>query len=117
MKISLTPLDKLFSLYIRTRAKGICERCGQYKGIKGLQCSHFWGRAKKSTRWDEENCAALCFGCHQYFTSHPAEHTEWFKKRLGEVQYDLLMARAHIPGKPDIEGLTLYFKEKLKELA
>ena len=113
MKIKIDPLDQLFSEFIRKRANGICERCGSDKGWKGLQCSHFFGRAKKSVRWDEENAAALCFGCHQFFTSHPLEHTDWFRKRLGD-KFDLLVLRAHIPHKPDREAIELYYREKVK---
>lgn len=115
MRIKLLPLDKLFSEFVRKRAKGICERCGSNKGWKGLQCSHFFGRAKKSVRWDEDNVSALCFGCHQYFTAHPYEHLQWFSERLGEVSFDMLVKRANIPQKPDVEAITLYLKAKLEE--
>ena len=115
MKIRIDPLDKLFSEFIRKRARGICERCGSRKGWDKLQCSHFFGRAKKSTRWDEENASALCFGCHQYFTSHPLEHADWFQARLGEG-FDLLVRRANTPQKPDREAIGLYLTAKLKEV-
>jgi len=114
--MKLTPLDKLFSEYIRKKAKGICERCGSNKGWKGLQTSHFFGRAKKSVRWDEENVSALCFGCHQFFTSQPNEHTEWFRARMSEVGFDFLVRRANTPQKPDVEAITLYLKAKLGEV-
>lgn len=114
MRIRIDPLDVLFSEFIRKRAKGVCERCGSYKGWKRLQCSHFFGRAKKSVRWDEENCSALCFGCHAYFTAHPLEHCDWFQERLGD-RFDLLMGRVNqTHPKPDKELLTLYYREKLK---
>lgn len=116
MRIKIDKLDTLLSEFIRKRAKGVCERCGSYKGWKGLQCSHFFGRVKKSVRWDEDNVSALCFGCHQYFTSHPLEHTEWFQKRLGG-KFDLLNCRARTPAKYlDKEAITLYFQAKLKEM-
>jgi len=119
MRIKIDSLDKLFSKYIRLRAiKTVhgCERCLTGKqDYKGLQCSHFFGRSKRSTRYDEDNAVGLCFGCHQYLGSHPLEHVEWFKQRLGE-RFDLLQARAGIPGKPDRELLTIYLKAKIKEL-
>jgi len=113
MKIRLDPLDRLFSEYIRLRANNKCERCGAYS--KRLQCSHYFGRAKKSVRYDEENAAALCFGCHQYFTSYPLEHTEWFKKRLGR-NFDLLLGRMRQMGKIDRNAIGLYLKQKIKEI-
>jgi len=119
MRVRIKPLDKLFSHFIRLRAMETnhgCERCGAWKAdYKWLQCSHFFGRAKKSVRFDEENAAGLCFGCHQYFTSHPLEHTEWFKERLGD-RFDLLVVRANTVNKPDEDLIGLYLKGKIKEL-
>lgn len=116
MRIKRDKLDEIFSLYIRLRAKGYCERCGAYKGVKGLQCSHFIGRARRSVRWDEDNAAALCFACHIYFTSQPFEHTEWFTKRLGD-KLELLRGRERqIWPKPDRKLLELYYSAKIQEL-
>ena len=120
MKIRIDPLDQLFSKYIRLRAMDEvhgCERCLQGKrDYKELQCSHFIGRGKKSVRWDEDNASGLCFGCHQYLGSHPIEHVEWFKERLGD-RFDLLQARARTPVKYiDREAIKLYYKAKIKEL-
>ena len=130
--MKIDPLDKLFSEYIRRRAivrVGGCERCLTVKpdtekedgtvfpGWKHLQCSHFWGRAKRSVRWDPDNAAGLCGGCHMYLTAHPEEHRNWFMIRIGSEEFDLLMGRAFTPQKPDIEALTIYLKEKIKEVS
>ena len=120
MKIRIDPLDQLFSKYIRLRAMaevGGCERCLQGKvDYKEIQCSHFIGRAKKSVRWDEDNAAALCLGCHAYFTAHPLEHVEWFKARLGD-KFDLLRARSRTPARQlDKTALRLYYEAKIKEV-
>ncbi len=120
MKIKVTALDKLFSEYIRKRAilrvHG-CERCLTGKtDYKQLQCSHFWGRGKRSVRHDEDNACGLCYGCHAYFTAHPVEHRDWFLKHLGEQPFDMLEKRAQTPQKIDVELITLYLKAKLREL-
>jgi len=130
--LKIDPLDKLFSEYIRRRAivrVGGCERCLSIKpdtekengtvfpGWKQLQCSHFWGRGKISVRWDQDNAAGLCGGCHMYLTAHPEEHRNWFMTRLGADDFDLLMGRAFTPQKPDIEALTIYLKEMIKEVS
>lgn len=63
-------LDKAFSLFIRQRDRWRCQRCKRkYEAgkAKGLHCSHYMGRTNKATRWDPENCDALCHGCHSYF--------------------------------------------------
>ena len=117
--MKLLPLDKLFSEYIRKRALqrvGGCERCLTPKtSYNQLQCSHFHGRAKKSVRWDEDNATGLCAGCHMYLTAHPLEHVEWFKSHLGE-DFDLLQGRMRVMGMPDINALTLYYQEMIKQL-
>ena len=120
MKIRIDPLDQLFSKYIRLRAMdevGGCERCLHGKiDYKGLQCSHFIGRGRKSVRWDEDNAAGLCMGCHIYFTAHPIEHVEWFKERLGD-RFDLLQARSRTPARYlDRAAIKLYYKAKIEEL-
>jgi len=118
MKIRIDPLDTIFSQYIRMRAmKSVhgCERCLTAKvSYKQLQCSHFIGRGRKSTRWDEDNAAGLCFGCHSHFTAHPLEHVEWFKERLGD-KFNLLQARVRTPGRYiDKASIKLYLQAKIK---
>lgn len=112
MKISLTPLDKLFSKYIRLRDK-TCQRCGS---SHGLQCCHFHSRRYKILRWNPDNAVCLCFGCHAYLDSHPYEKIEFFKKRLGEEKLDYLQAQLRVRDKPDINLITLYIQKLLKEL-
>ena len=116
MRIKTTKLDKLFSEYVRKRAKGICERCLKPTEFKKLQCSHFHGRRKKIVRWDPENACALDFYCHMHFTENPLEHTEWFKKRLGERRFNALLVRARPGRKPDLELIALGLKKLLEEL-
>ncbi len=121
MKIKRDPLDILFSEVIRRRAvvrHNGCERCLKPMAWQRLQCSHFWGRAKRSVRYDEDNANGFCFGCHQYLGSHPAEYASWKLQELGQKAYDLLDVRAHqVRGqKLDTKIISLYLKEKLKEL-
>lgn len=114
MHIKRDKLDILFSEYIRKRAGGKCEYCRIPKDFKQLQCSHYWGRRKKSVRWDESNAAGICFSCHRHLTEHPYVHTEWFKKRLGEKEFLKLNIRANMTYKPDRKMIEMYLKEKLK---
>jgi len=118
-KIRVSNLDSLFSKYVRSKANYKCERCfKQYvPPTSGLHCSHFWGRAKKSVRWDEQNCASFCYGCHMHFTAQPEEHRAFFLKRLGKRRYDALMLRANmVSKKPDLKLLTIYFNKKTEAL-
>lgn len=129
--MKITKLDTLFSQYIRMRAiskVGGCERClapkhdiekddGKiFPAYKQLQCSHFWGRAKKSVRYDPDNAAGLDGACHLYFAAHPKEHSRWFEEHLGQPAFDLLEGRAHIPQKIDEKLMTLYIQSKIKEV-
>ena len=77
----------------------------------GLHCSHYVGRGRYSTRFEPLNAVALCYGCHRFFTSHPIDHTEFFKKRLGEKWENLMELKETIIKKRDV--LTA---EKYKEL-
>ena len=112
MKISITPLDRLFAQVIKARDK-VCQRCGSGRG---LQTSHFHSRRKRSTRWDEDNVCLLCFGDHIYLDGNPIEHTEFMLKRLGQERSDNLNIRANWRGKTDLEMVRVYIQEKLKEV-
>lgn len=117
-KVRISKADALFSRYIRCRDKFTCQRCGKYypKG-KGLQCSHFFGRTKKSVRFDERNCIALCFGCHREWEKGDREGYRVFMiKWLGEKEFNALCIAAYNPQKVDTKMVELYYKEKLKEL-
>ena len=112
MRIKVDKLDILFSKYIRLRDR-VCQRCG---GSTGLGCSHYHGRRKQSVRYDEENCMALCWGCHSYLGANPLEHTEFMIKRLGQERFDMLTHRANIPQKIDKIAIGLYVRAKINEL-
>ncbi len=113
MKIKIDRLDVLFSRFVRLRAGGICEYCGE---PKRLECSHFHGRRKRSVRWDPDNACGVCFTCHQYLGSNPYAHTEFFKKRLGSERFEALNIRAEIPQKIDRDKVEASLKEKIKLL-
>jgi hypothetical protein len=121
MNKEVAKLDTLFSQYIRMRAiKSVhgCERCLAYKEDwnKGLQCAHMFSRVKRSTRFDIDNAAGLCAGCHRYLDDNAYDKVEWFKHRLGEKEFEYLTARATRPTKIDMPMVTLFLKGKLEEL-
>lgn len=97
MKIKVDPADSLFSKLIRERDGWKCMFCGtQYEPpTSGLQCSHFWGRGHKATRWDPENCDALCYGCHARNEGNKQGFYREFKiKQLGMKAYRALEKRS-----------------------
>lgn len=132
MRIKIDPLDKLFSQYVRmliyTNGVASCEYCGRkfydtikengdiYPAWKYLQVSHFISRRKRSTRYDKDNAAGVCFSCHMYLGENPYAHTEWFKKRLGSERFELLNIRASMIVKIDKVKLKSELKEKIELL-
>lgn len=113
-KIKRDPLDILFSKVVRNRANGECECCRRIVGFDRLETSHFHGRRKQSVRFDFENVAALCSGCHRNFTENPAKHNAWFQKRLGENRFNALMIRANTPKAPDRKLIKIFLQNELK---
>ena len=124
MSIKRTAADKIFSEIIRTRDNWTCQRCLKTinefssKARQGLHCSHFIGRSRYTTRFDDRNCVALCYGCHRYFTSHPLDHHEWQRKRLGEETIVDLHAQSNKrPGDGWLPRKKWYHsKEHIKQL-
>jgi hypothetical protein len=116
MRISIDKADQLFSRWIRNRDNWTCKRCGKKyeKGDQRLQNSHFYGRSHENTRFEPDNCDAMCFGCHQFFTSNPADYASWKIKQLGQKGYDLLMLRAYTYKKKDRKMEVIKWSEALK---
>ena len=110
--------DALFSRYIKLLSVGYCKRCEKYLGVnsRGLHCAHFHSRGKKSVRWDRDNATALCYGCHRYLDQRPLEKAEFFKKILGNIDFDKLNGRALKPCWSNIEAIQADLKEKIKLL-
>ena len=124
-------LDVLCSEIVRRRAiqrVGGCERCltkkydqpredgFTYPAWMTLQWCHFIGRTAHSVRWDLDNAAGLCGGCHTYLDSRSREKEEFIVAQIGEQGYDLLIGRERMNIKADKQLLLLYLKNKLEEL-
>jgi hypothetical protein len=120
MKIRIDKRDTVFSLIIRLRAGFTCDRCKRFFHMgHGLQCSHFFGRRHKATRWDPDNAAAHCFGCHRYLGENPIEFTAWVKSYLGDVRYEALQRRKQQivkRTKAELEDLYKHLKEQYELL-
>ena len=86
--IKRTASDAWFSDCIRHRDGWSCRKCHKYfpEGSRqGLDSAHMiYARASKITRWNADNCMALCMGCHKWTSEHPFEATEWLTSELGE---------------------------------
>lgn len=88
--------DMEFSKFIRNR-DGKCVRCGR---TNLLQNSHFWSRSHSGTRFDPDNCDALCYPCHYgnskgWEYEKNGEYLDFKKSQLGERRYKEMEQRAH----------------------
>jgi hypothetical protein len=67
-----------------------------------------------STRWDPDNCIALCYGCHQYLESRAgSEYREYMRELLGPERLSALVERSRIvkPWTPDQRRILVLMYE------
>ena len=121
MKVKIDKADSVFSQFIRLRDKK-CMRCGSPVKFNAKgdpishQASHFQGRGKEPTRFDEENVDCLCGGCHMYFTAYPAEHYVWQVGYKGQKRVDAIVLRSNQYMKKDRVMAQIYWTERYKQL-
>ena len=122
MALKRDKLDAVISDLVRERADWTCECCGlefpDRKG-RGLQASHYFGRANKSVRWHGDNVFAHCTACHFRLGSSPHEFSTWARGTLGETRYDDLVLRAKAPKKytkADKEEMVAHYRAQLKAI-
>ena len=119
MKVKIDPLDTLFSKYIKQKAGGKCEFCGQSPSSMGYHTHHgVAGRRYLNTRWEEDNCVALCLACHNLLGDFPSINQDFFRKRIGTKRMEELEVVARTYNKMTKErkeAITLYYKEKLND--
>lgn len=83
----------MFRFWIYER-DGKCVLCGRRPPEVTLTNSHYWGRYASSTRYDPENCDALCFRCHfEVENAKQGKYREWKIKQLGPTRYKALEKR------------------------
>jgi hypothetical protein len=107
--IKVDKQDQLFSKMIRER-DAQCVFCGKGSDWQ-LQNSHFWGRGHKATRFDPENCDALCFTCHMSNEGNKQGfYRTWKLSQLGKKRYEALEARHYQTKKYGAYEKPLLFK-------
>lgn len=80
-------LDKEWSKYILNRDK-CCQKCG---GKSALSPHHAFGRRHRATRWDIYNGVCLCYPCHLHWAHRDCGgFADWFRKHIGNYQYERL---------------------------
>jgi hypothetical protein len=117
-------LDDLWSEYIRKRAMyrvQACERCHHPKlDWHDLQAAHCFGRGQWETRWDIQNGAGLCGGCHRYIDRNPDAKFALFRDLIGDPKdFEMLFVRANISTKrspTDYAAIEIGLKALLRQL-
>lgn len=104
---SLKKADEKFSLVVRQR-DGRCLFPGcTVRELSALQCSHYIGRQHRATRFDSENCVALCWKHHfndkllgfeyqkqlKELHGYDGQYTKFMRKLLGPKRFKELLAR------------------------
>ena len=115
MRISITKLDKLFSLMVRRRDGWTCTRCGRRYPEKsqGIHCAHIFSRAKKSVRFYPDNATSWCFTCHIFMDSHTTEKHAWWRARIGEDRWNKLLLTMAVPAKVDGAMVKRWLEQEL----
>lgn len=115
MKIKIRKVDTLFSNQVRERANWKFESCHKdYRNNRqGLHCSHYFGRGRENTRFDFDNCMALCMYCHLQLGhgDRREEYTELMIKRLGNKGFKNLKIRAYQFKKKDDKLISLWLNK------
>lgn len=115
--------DSEFSRSIRIR-DGSCQFPGCFS-VERLQCSHYIGRARMSTRFDFDNCITLCekhhYGDKQWgfeyqkqrkeIHGYDGQYTIFMKNKLGDYWFNELLKKE----KSSMKGSTaiVFLMERL----
>jgi hypothetical protein len=110
MKIRIDPCDTLYSKIIR-KERPICECC---RINSSTQVHHYFGRGKKSVRFDDKNIWSVCFTCHRKFEEDPEFSKMMMLRRLGEKEYNNLCLKSNMISKLDRKMLMIYLKQRDK---
>lgn len=123
MKIKRDKRDDIFSKLVRERANHTCECCGKHCGPDHsggrLDCSHFFSRRHKSTRWEPLNAGAHCFACHQRLGENPVDFAKWIEEHIGRWLMDILREKAHQIvrlRKQDLEDIYQHLKAEYEKM-
>ena len=113
------PRDIHFSNLVRCRAEWTCERCGKNleHNTQGLDCSHLFGRRRRSVRWHPLNAVAHCTGCHSALGENPREFSRWIIDYMGSEKADYLEGLANTIvkwNKKDLEQIRIELRDAWK---
>lgn len=119
--VKIKPVDKWFSLCIRSANNWRCEKCdGQFEeGTQGLHCSHIFSRRHRTIRWCRDNAQSLCANCHQWFGGNPADSGAWVEEMKGEKTMESLRLKRELRAKVskiEEKKISRFYKTQLDEI-
>jgi len=105
-------LDKLFSDYIKKKAKGKCFKCGKISKSAGV--SHYFSRKYIGGRWEKANCDWSCWGCHYFQLERDKTPGSWYYqymiKKLGKKDFEYLIMKVQAINKFSTKEIQLMVK-------
>ena len=122
MKIKLRKSDKLFTQIQRFRFDYTCQKCGrkysEHQPLYNLGVSHYYGRGRENTRFDNDNVTLLCnLPCHRRWEGiGRGDYTEYMIGRLGQKGFKELEKRANTYKKRNDAEMEEILKAQIKEL-
>ena len=119
-------LDRVFSLYIRSRdSKQFdgkyfrCISCGEIKTYEQADCGHYINRSIMATRYDEINCNAQCRKCNRFTEGNIQDYRKGLIVKYGIERVEILEMKKHNTAQFNdaiYEELIKYYNNKIKEL-
>lgn len=113
--------DIAFSNAIRIRARWKCENphcerdCSDEHGQ--LHCAHIMARRHQATRYDPDNCVALCVECHGKFDSSTEFRANVLEQIMDPFTLDQINQHAHQPFKrfkSDYPEIARHYRRQAK---
>ena len=112
----------LYTKLTRFRFDYTCQKCGrkydENTPLYNLGVSHYYGRSRENTRFDDDNCTLLCnMPCHRKWEGEErSDYTEYMLNRLGQAGFEALTARANTYKKRNDKVTEDDLKERIKLL-
>jgi len=92
------------------------KRCAVCGTDKGLQAMHLFPKGRyPHLRFDLDNGAPGCPGCHRRLTNDHESHRDFCIRYLGPMRYERLRLLSISRAKMDIDMVLLYLKAKTDE--
>lgn len=107
-----------FSLYVRTRDKGVCYTCGAHKEIKETNAGHF---KHNCLDFDEMNIHCQCIRCNHHLSGNLSIYAERLIADYGLEKFNDLCKRSKMALAGEryedswLEEKIAYYKAKVLE--